>query len=143
MLIWAYTTLFWKRLSQVAPLYANANMYRSGLSNHFFEFRMRYSKQIFILLKIQRICTICDKDIKLRNYLAMLIRTNKKKKHCLAAKERWWKKKKKQQKDSSIAWNSCTDKCHIEKLYIAGDVERIHPILLQKLLLSLLKSNML
>lgn len=143
MLIWAYTTLFWKRLSQVAPLYANANMYRSGLSNHFFEFRMRYSKQIFILLKIQRICTICDKDIKLRNYLAMLIRTNKKKKHCLAAKKRWWKKKKKQQKDSSIAWNSCTDKCHIEKLYIAGDVERIHPILLQKLLLSLLKSNML
>ena len=142
MLIWAYTTLFWKRLSQVAPLYANANMYRSGLSNHFFEFRMRYSKQIFILLKIQRICTICDKDIKLRNYLAMLIRTNKKKKHCLAAKKRWWKKKK-QQKDSSIAWNSCTDKCHIEKLYIAGDVERIHPILLQKLLLSLLKSNML
>ena len=94
MLIWAYTTLFWKRLSQVAPLYANANMYRSGLSNHFFEFRMRYSKQIFILLKIQRICTICDKDIKLRNYLAMLIRTNKKKKHCLAAKKRWWKKKK-------------------------------------------------
>ena len=102
MLIWAYTTLFWKRLSQVAPLYANANMYRSGLSNHFFEFRMRYSKQIFILLKIQRICTICDKDIKLRNYLAMLIRTNKKKNIVLLLKKYDEKKKKKQQKDSSI-----------------------------------------